>query len=56
MGDTVPIILGLTAVKKGIIGWCLGSKILRLTIKSLGKETVELNNRLIKLPDFLYYR
>ena len=55
MGDTVSTILELTAVEKGIISWRLGSKILRLMIKSLEKETVKLGDRLIRLSDFLCY-
>ena len=56
LGDTVPIILVLIAVKKEIIGWHLEFKMLKLTIESLKKEIVGLDNRLIRLFNFLCYR
>ena len=56
MGDTVSIILKLIAVKKEIISWHLEFKMLKLIIKSSGKETVKLDNKLIRLSDFLYYK
>ena len=56
LGDTVPTILGLTAIKKGIIDWHSKFKVLKLTIKSLEKETVGLNNKLVRLPNFLCYK
>ena len=56
MGDTISIISGLIAVKKEIIGWYLEFKMLKLIIKSSEKKTVELNNKLVRLPDFLCYK